>query len=159
MGTIEDYRSGRILTSIGKALQIIGNSETCIDKTPQGLRIKEKICEFEPVVVSSDEAVAAVRNSGTVAIGERVCRPLHSESEFTESVFLDELAEAMIESGHARAASAEEASRILTAHSGHPLVMSKVSGRYLEICASSPESCVFWQAEKNGARCFKRNKS
>ena len=100
--------------------------------------------------------MAAITVARMLAVGERVCRPLHPGSEFTGSVFLDELAEAMIDAGHARRASIEEAARTLDAGKGHPLVMSKVSGRYLEICASVRESCVFWQAERQGIRCIKR---
>ncbi|NTU68683.1 MAG: hypothetical protein HGB02_07375 [Chlorobiaceae bacterium] len=159
MSNIEDYRSGRILTGIKMALEMIGNNRTGLTETPDALRIKEKICEFEPVVVSLEEAVAAVRDAGTIAIGERVCRPLHPSSEFTESVFLDELADAMIEAGHAHLANNEVAARVLAAHRGHPLVMSKVSGKYLEICASSRESCVFWKAERKGIRCLLRKEA
>ncbi|NTU91033.1 MAG: hypothetical protein HGA60_03890 [Chlorobiaceae bacterium] len=157
MGNIEDYQNGHILKSIGRALQTISNSAQGLDDTPESIRVKQKICEFEPTVLSFEKAIIAVRSARTIAIGERICRPLHQGSEFTESIFLDELAEAMTEAGHARSAGPAEAEQTLKTHSGkHPLVMSKVSGKYLEICASAPESCVFWQAEKNGVRCMKR---
>ena len=154
MGTIEDYGSGRILKSIGKALQVIGAKSLADD--PAASHVAQKICEFEPVVVSITGAIAAIGDARTLAVGERVCRPLHPGSEVTGSVFLDELAEAMIDAGHARRASIEEAAQTLDAGKGHPLVMSKVSGRYLEICASVREGCVFWQAERQGVRCIKR---
>ncbi|NTV01286.1 MAG: hypothetical protein HGB04_00675 [Chlorobiaceae bacterium] len=157
MGTIEDYRSGRIRTSIGKALHVLGAS--ALADAPDASIVALKICEFEPVVVSFAEAVAAIGNASTLAIGERVCRPLHHGSVFTESVFLDELAEAMIEAGHARKAGIEEAEGLLGEQTGNPLLMSKVSGRYLEICASSVDTCVFWKAEKQGIHCMKRGRA
>lgn len=157
MGNIEDYQNGHILKSIGRALQTISNSAPGLDDTPESIRVKQKICEFEPTVISFERAIIAVRSARTIAIGERICRPLHQDSEFTESIFLDELAEAMTEAGHARSAGPAEAEQTLKTHSGqHPLVMSKVSGKYLEICASVPGSCVFWRAEKNGVRCMRR---
>ncbi len=154
MGTLEDYGSGRILKSIGKALHVIGAKSLADD--PAASHIAQKICEFEPVVVSITEAIAAIDGARTLAVGERVCRPLHPGSVFTGSVFLDELAETMIGTGHARRASKDEACRALDAGKGHPLVMSKVSGRYLEICASVREGCDFWQAERQGIRCIQR---
>jgi hypothetical protein len=158
MGRIEEYRTGRILEGISKALQVIDSSTHGHDSSPEFVRVKQKIREFEPVVISRAEAGGFIQGARKIAIGERICRALHPGSEFTESVFLDELADAMIEAGHGRPASHGEALRVLEAHPGHPLVMSKVSGRYLEICSSTKTGCVFWIAERNGIRCMKRNK-
>ena len=157
MGTVEDYRTGRILESIQKALRVFGDREESLTSKAQAIRIQEKIQEFEARVLSIAEASAAIRKAGKVALGERVCRALHPDSVSTESVFLDELADAMILSGKARAASAEEAEVALKKHSCHPLVISKVSGKYQEICASVPSDCVFWRAEKKGLHCLKRD--
>ena len=79
------------------------------------------------------------------------------EKQFlTESVFLNELAVAMASVGKARMATLEEAEECLQKSSGHPLIISKVSGRYLEICPSYQPYCVYRQAEKRGLHCLQR---
>ncbi|NTW69058.1 MAG: hypothetical protein HGB23_04335 [Chlorobiaceae bacterium] len=156
MGTIEDYSSGCILENITKALRFLdAPEESCTDKS-MAIRIEEKIKAFKPQVISFAEASAYIHKAKTVALGERVCRALHPESQLTESVFLDELAETMIGAGKARTASVEEAENSLKRDSGHPLIISMVSGKYQEICPSCQSDCVYWRAEKRGIRCIKR---
>lgn len=158
MSTIDDYRSGDILDGIGKALHVLNSKDKPAADSPQILQIQEKILEFKPTIISIDEASAYIGKAATIAIGERVCRALHTDSVSTLSVFLDELAIAMIESGRARAATAIEAENALKRHPSHPLIISMVSGRYQEICASHPQECVFWKAEREGLHCLKRHK-
>lgn len=156
MGTIEDYSSGCILENITKALRFLdAPEESCTDKS-MAIRIEEKIKAFKPQVISFAEASAYIHKAKTVALGERVCRALRPESEFTESVFLDELAQAMIRAGKARVATAEEAEESLNRDAGHTLIISMVSGKYQEICPSNRQDCVYWRAEKRGMHCLKR---
>ena len=155
MGTVEDYRTGRVLGNIQKAVHVFGDREESLTSKAQAIRIQEKIQEFEARVLSFSEASASIRKARKIALGERVCRALHPKSVSTESVFLDELAEAMILSGQARAVSIEDAEGALKKHSCHPLVISKVSGKYQEICASVPSDCLFWRAEKRGLHSLK----
>jgi hypothetical protein len=159
MGTIEDYRSGGILDGIGKALHVLDSMEKSAADSPHIIRIQEKILEFRPTIISFDEASAYIGKATTIALGERVCRTLHPDSVFSLSVFLDELAIAMIESGKARTATAMEAEQSLKKQRSHPLIISMVSGRYQEICASYPKECVFWKAERQGLHCLKRKSS
>jgi hypothetical protein len=154
MGSIDDYSSGRIVDGIAKALAVLSENECASGDDTQAIRIKEKILAFRPVIVSAEEASTVIRKATTIAVGERVCWALHPGSVGTESVFLDELANAMILSGRAVEATVDEAILALKKHTGHPLVMSMVSGRYLEICASVPADCVFWRAQKFGLKPF-----
>jgi hypothetical protein len=156
MGSIEDYSSGTILGSITRALDVLisVNMRPLDEKTL--VRVMEKIRAFEPVCLSFAEASIFIRNASVLALGERVCRSLHPGSESTRSVFLDELAEAMIRSGLAEPVTAENAESALEQNSGHPLIISMVSGRYQEICASHQPDCVYWIAEKKGLHCLKR---
>ena len=156
MGSIEDYRSGNILGGISKALDALDRFGTLPPEDDRIEEVIEKIRAFKPGCITHSEASLLIRNAHSIALGERVCRALHPDSDPTQSVFLDELADAMIRSGRAMAASSEEAELALQQHSGHPLIISMVSGRYQEICASHRESCVFWKAEKRGVRCLKR---
>jgi hypothetical protein len=159
MGTTEDYSTGRILENIRKALHVFDSTEGSLSNNEQALRIQEKIQAFESRILSFPEASDYIRKASTIALGERVCRVLHPGSVSTESVFLDELAEAMICSEQARLASIEDAEQTLKKHSSHPLIISLVSGRYQEICASYPPDCVYWRTEKRGLHCLKRKNS
>jgi hypothetical protein len=67
--------------------------------------------------------------------------------------------EAVIHSGEAKVASIEDAEQTLKKHSSHPLIISKVSGRYQEICASYPPDSVYWRAEKRGLHCLLNRKN
>jgi hypothetical protein len=156
MGSIEDYSSGTILGSIRRVVDVLNtvNMQPLDEKTL--VRVKEKIRAFEPVCLSLAEASIFIRNARVLALGERVCRPLHPGSPSTRSVFLDELAEAMIRSGLAEPVTAEDAESSLDQNPGHPLIISMVSGRHQEICASHQPDCVYWLAEKHGLHCLKR---
>jgi len=159
MGTSEDYGTGRVLENIRKALHVFDSTEGSLSNNEQALRIQEKIQAFEPRILSFPEASDYIRKASTIALGERVCRVLHPGSVSTESVFLDELAEAMICSEQAMLASIEDAEQTLKQHSSHPLIISMVSGRYQEICASYTPDCVYWRAKKRGLHCLKHKNS
>jgi hypothetical protein len=159
MGTTEDYSTERILENIRKALHVFDSTERSLNNNEQAIRIHKKIQEFEPRILSFPETSVYIRKAAIIALGERVCQALHPGSVSTESVFLDELAEAMISSGKARLASIEDAEQTLKKHSSHPLIISMVSGRYQEICASYPPDCVYWRAEKRGLHCLRRKNS
>ena len=67
-----------------------------------------------------ETATKVIQGSKKCAVGERVCKEIHRNSEFTESVFLDELAEGMVKIGRARYVTKEEAintlKNIITIH-------------------------------------------
>ncbi|MEN6592066.1 MAG: hypothetical protein ABFC12_02330 [Methanobacterium sp.] len=67
---------------------------------------------------------------------------LNENSEFTESVFLNRLAEGMIDARKAKPAEKEAAISTLNKYPKNPLILSKVSGKYLEICRSTPPNIV-----------------
>ncbi len=159
MGTIQDYTEGKVLEDISKALHVFRKHEGSLADTDIGQRMTKNITEFEPVVVRLDEAADAMRNARTIAIGERVCRKLHSSSVFTESVFLDELAEAMVQQGFAIRCTPEEAEKTLRKYPKYPLIISNVSGKHQEICRSHPPECVYWLAEQRGLKCLERRKT
>jgi hypothetical protein len=159
MGTTDDYSTGRVLENIRKALHVFDSMEGSLSNNEQAVRIQKKIQEFEPRILSFPEATIYIRKAVTIALGERVCQALHPGSVSTESVFLDELAEVMVHSGQARLASIEDAEQTLKKHSSRPLIISKVSGRYQEICASYPPDCVYWRAEKRGLHCLLNRKN
>lgn len=158
MGTTDDYSTGLVLENIRKALHVFDSTEGSLNNNEQAVLIQKKIQEFNPKILSVPEASVYIRKASIIALGERVCQALHPVSVSTESVFLDELAEAMISSGQARLASIEDAEQTLKKHSSRPLIISMVSGRYQEICASYPLDCVYWKAEKSGLHCLLNRK-
>lgn len=156
MGTTEEYTDGKILQDITKALGVFRQTEGSLVDTDTGKRMLGNLREFEPILTTIEQAVDRLHNASIIAKGERVCRTLHPASVLTESVFLDELAEAMIQKGLAIRCTAVEAEKTLRNYPKSPLVISKVSGKHQEICRSHPPECVYWLAEKRGLKCFTR---
>lgn len=154
MPTTDDYRTGKIVEGIKKAEQVLGNREAFAAGDRGFERIREKIVAFRLVWIKAEKAVELIRRAEIVAVGERVCRALHPESPQTQTVFLDELAEAMAGAGKAEIVTAAEAEQLVNRQSHHRFIASKVSGRYLELCAAWPPDCVFCKAERAGIRCI-----
>ncbi|MBO8175678.1 MAG: hypothetical protein H0Z18_10500 [Thermococcus sp.] len=64
----------------------------------------------------------------------------------------------MVKVGKARFVSKEEVIEVLKRYKT-PIIISKVSGKYMEICHTSPRDCVYWNAERRGLKCLKRKLS
>ncbi|NEX14011.1 MAG: hypothetical protein C1941_04865 [Prosthecochloris sp.] len=154
MGTINDYTGGKVLEDISKALNVFRSTEEKLHKTEIGQKMLRNIQAFEPIVITMELAVEYIRKAKKIAVGERVCRALNPDSDFTESVFLDELSDAMVKAGMAKKCTEEEAKTALRKYPDNPLILSKVSEKHAEICRSYPKECVYWLAEKRGIRCL-----
>jgi len=126
-----------------------------------GIKIEKlltrRIKPFEPILTNHRAVSEMINNLSKQAVGERVCRTLFKDSPLTESVFLDDLAIAMGAAGKAQFASKDEAKNTLLKYSRHPIIVSKVSGEYWEICCSMPQDCVYWNLEKRGIQCLKNS--
>ena len=156
MATIEEYTEGTIQKGIRKTLIHFDTISTPVPDDEKSRHIRQKIDTFEPLLLTPDQAAISIRQAEAIALGERVCRALHPGSVYSESVFLDGLAVAMVRAGKARNAGVDEACKSLERCSGRPLIISKVSGKYQEICPSVPSECVYWRAVKKGIHCLKR---
>ncbi|MBN1927950.1 MAG: hypothetical protein JW764_00180 [Chlorobiaceae bacterium] len=154
MPTTDDYRTGKIVEGIKKAEMVLDSRSALAAGDPAFERIREKIVAFRPVWVTAEQAVELIRRAEVIAIGERVCRALHPDSPETQSVFLDELAEAMVDANKAEVITVPEAMQIINRQSPHRIITSMVSGKYLELCAAWPPDCVFCKAERVGIRCI-----
>jgi hypothetical protein len=154
MAEVEDYTSGKILRDAKIALIALKLAGLPVIGRHTGKKLLRKIEKFEPRLVSLEEASSLIENAEKVAVGNRVCYELHN-TDLTESVFLNELAEGMVKAGKARFVSKEEAIKILSKYAT-PIIVSRVSGKYVEICRSHPKTCVYWNAERKGIRCLKR---
>ena len=113
-------------------------------------KMREKIRPFHLNTETPESVSVLIRNAGSCAIGERVCASLSRGSPVTESVFLDELAVAMVRSGQARFVDSDTAIAVLEKYPGHPLIVAHISGNAQEICRSYPEDCIFWNLKKRG---------
>jgi hypothetical protein len=156
MAYISEYTSASILESIRKTLALFNESGKFTGNPEKSAHIQKKIVEFQPLLLTPEQAENYLLNAENIALGERVCRALHPGSPHTLSIFLDDLALAMVSSGHAKRSDREKALMTLKNNSMYPIIISRVSGKYQEICTSIPSECVFWLAEKNGMKCLKR---
>ena len=156
MAKVEDYVSGKILKDVKITLLSLKLVKLPIVGKYIGRELLERIEKFKPLLVSPTEAAKFIENAKKVAVGHRVCFELH-KTVFTESIFLNELAERMAKAGKARIVSKEEAIKTLEKYNT-PIIISKVAGKYMEICRTSPKECVYWNAEKAGLKCLKQLK-
>lgn len=156
MPTIQDYMSGKICEQVLSALQTLETSEDSLRDTEIGKNLLNRVNKAKPKKLSIDEAIRFIRESQQCAIGERVCRSLHEGTPLTESVFLDELAAGMVEAGKARFVNKEEAVDNIMKYRKQPMIISKVSDKYSEICPTWVKKCLFWNMEKHNLKCILR---
>lgn len=156
MASIEDYTSGKVLKEAGQALSILKASEDSLAGTEIGERLLAEVGQYAPRLLDMASAERQIRAAERCAVGPRVCCSNNPEAEFTESVFLDDLAQGMVAAGRARTVSAQEAVDTLAKYKKNPLVMSTVSGKPMELCRTSPDTCIYWNMEKRGLPCLQR---
>jgi len=156
MANVDDYATGKILTITRLALHSLKFVNIPIAGYLIRKKLLKKVKSFEPRLIDMAEASELIRRSEKCAVGGRVCGELHRNSELAESVFLNELAEGMVKSGKARYVTEKEAINTLKKYHGKPLIVSRISGGYMEICRSLPEVCVYWRMEKCGITCLDR---
>ena len=152
MAAIDDYASGRILHAIRRAHRALRFMRVPVAGRCIGAMMERRMESFATVPITMDIARGALRRSRCCSSGPRVCSPLFPESPASEAIFLDDLAEAMAGAGKARMVTGEEAVRILERYPEQPLLCSKVSGRYLEICRSEPSVCIYWKMRQAGMK-------
>ncbi|MFZ5451425.1 MAG: hypothetical protein ACOZF2_06100 [Thermodesulfobacteriota bacterium] len=111
---------------------------------------------LDPVLLTANEAAQLIHGSTHCAVGERACGPNHSQGQFTEAIFLDELGEAMVAAGKAEMVSKEKAIATLQYYNKNPKVLSKVSGKPMELCCTSADTCIYRNMERRGLVCIRR---
>jgi hypothetical protein len=156
MATLEDYSTGKAFEDMKTASDIALEMDDEMIESGSADRFFELVGTVEPKTINIEEAAEFVNNSGKCASGERACKALHEGSVHTESVWLDGLAEEMVKIGKAVYVSKEEAIETLKKYPENPLLMTKIEGKYMEICRSNPDKCVFWLTEKKAGNCILR---
>ncbi|ODS42177.1 MAG: hypothetical protein MSIBF_02245 [Candidatus Altiarchaeales archaeon IMC4] len=158
MANVNDYATGRVIRETRLAGLLLRFVKAPIAGDLIGKKLLAGTGKYEPRLLNIAEASKLIRQSGKCAAGERVCRVIYKDSEFTESVFLDDLADGMVNAGKAKYVAKEEAIDTLKKYPDNPLILSKVSGRPLELCRSSPDVCIYWNMEKCGLMCLKNDR-
>jgi hypothetical protein len=148
MAEVEDYTTGNVLHAIKQTFDILESCKGSLKGSGIGDKMLEETSKLDPRLVGPEGTSRLIRESSRCAVGERVCRTLFSDLPFTESVFLNELAEGMVAVGKAKYVTKEEALEVLANYPDNPTVVSRVSGNYLEICNTWPERRVLEPTEK-----------
>ncbi|MCZ7381371.1 MAG: hypothetical protein O8C64_07365 [Candidatus Methanoperedens sp.] len=155
MHDVNYYTSGKAATDTKKGLFWLKFIKYPFIGSAIAKKLLEGAREFEPKMLDITDASKLIRHSKKCAVGERVCRIIHKNSEITESVFLDELAEGMVNAGKARYVPLEGAIETLKKYSkNHPLILSQISKKPVEICCSSIENCIYWNMQRSNLRVF-----
>jgi RNA polymerase sigma factor (sigma-70 family) len=156
MATIDEYMSGRLHSEAKALISLLEASDDSLAGSPVGEAILEKVRPFDPVLLAPGDAARVIRGATRCAIGERMCARFHPGADVSEAIFLDELAEATVRAGKAREVTKEEALAMLERHERNPKVLSRISGKQLELCCTSPETCIYWNMERRGLPCIRR---
>jgi hypothetical protein len=154
MADVTDYKTGKLLKQVKEIFKLLESFKGSLAGSKLGERILGEVRKLHPKLMKDEQASELIQKARKCASGERVCRELHKEAPFTEAIFLDELAEAMVEIGKARYVTKQEAIEILGRYRENPLVVSVISGRPMELCRTWPERCLYWHLEKHGLSCL-----
>ena len=155
MANVNDYATGKVVRDLKLALYLLKFVRIPLIGYFIGKQMLKSIKKYEPKLADMDEVSKLIRKSKKCAAGERVCRVLDKNSEFTQGVFLDELADAMVKSGKANYVEKEDAINTLEKYPKNPLILSKVGGKYRDLCRTSPgTTCIYWNMERCGLKCL-----
>ena len=156
MATIDDYVSGKVCQQIAKSFSIFDAAgKSSLAGTRIGDILQENVRKLAPKKLTIDDAIKMIQSARRCAVGARVCMAVHTEAPLTESVFLDELAAAMAKAGKARLTTKAEAINNLKRYR-KPIIVTKVSGKYAEICPTWARKCIYWNMEKHRLKCIQR---
>ncbi len=152
---IEDYVSGKAAKGVRTAFDLMQSIKTMADEPELKVIFQKNVDILEPLKLNMQKAEQQIRTAERCAVGERLCRCQFPDSPVTNAVFLDELADAMVKKGIACFVSKDEAVKALGENKGNPIVTSRVSGEYREICRTYTDNCFYWNMEKRGMKCLK----
>jgi hypothetical protein len=123
MANVDDYTSGRIQQQAALVLAFLKSAEDSLAGSKQGKQIEAGIRAFQPRLIDMAEAERRIQAAHRCAVGPRACYPNTPKVEFTETVFLDELAEGMAAAGKAELVNKEKAVDTLAKYKKNPLVL------------------------------------
>lgn len=156
MATIEEYTTGKVCEQLKLAFSMMDSAISPLKGSGAGDIMLTTVNKLAPRKITFSQAVELISKSRICAVGARVCLAVHTDAPPTKAVFLDKLAEGMAKAGKAKIASRSEAVKTLEKYSKKPLIVSRVSGNYAEICPTWPKRCLYWNMEKHKLKCIKR---
>jgi hypothetical protein len=157
MATIEQYQSGQAAKAVKKSIQAMENQAEPLAGSGLGQILLAAVDDLKPKKLDQSQAEEFIRQAKTIAVGQRICLWAYEDDPPTRSVFLDDLAQGLVDVGKAEFVSLDEALKVLAEYKGHPIITSRVSGNYAEICRTYPKHCLYWNMEKHGLKCIQRD--
>ncbi len=159
MLAIEDYSSGKIFEYMKQIDFAIKLLNVPFLKNPVRKSLTEKVEKHRGdfILAQGKDIDNLINSARIVAVGQRMCYHLYKKDP-SSAIFLDELAESLILTGHAKEISKEDAIIVMTKgrDSGRPQLISKVSGKPLELCNQSMKTCSLWKLERAGLKIVDR---
>lgn len=156
---VEEYSSGKLfeyMRQIDFSLRLLSLP---FIKHIARRKLSEKVEKYRGnFILAHEEDIEHLINSArTIAIGHRMCYHLYKK-DMSYAVYLDELAEALIQNGYAEKTSRENAIRVMREgrKDGRLQLVSRVSGKSLELCNQSLETCSLWKLERAGFKIMER---
>lgn len=160
MMTVEEYGSGEIFGYMKQIDISVKLLKIPLIKNTVRKKLVEKLKKHSGdfVLVPRYNFEDMINSAKTVAVGPRMCYHLYKK-DISYAVFLDELAEALIQIGSAKEVSKADAIIVMKEgqESGRLQLISKVSGKPLELCNQSIETCSLWKLERAGFRIMERS--
>ena len=157
MATIEQYKAGWVCDAVRRSVLGLKAADGPLTHTGFGSMLLNEVKPLAPLKLSLAQAEEYIDNARVCAVGERMCRASFPESAATRAVFLDELGQALAGIGRAELVDKEQAKQVMREQKGRPIVITRVEGRYQEICRTLPENCIYWNMEKKGLSCLQRS--
>lgn len=159
MRTVEEYSSGKILRYMKHIDLIIKLLNVPFLKSTIRRRLAEKLEKHRGdfILAHREDFEYLIKSARIVAVGPRMCYHLY-RTDLSYAVFLDELAEPLIQTGYAKEVSKEDAIAVMKEgrKNGRLQLISKVSGKPLELCNQSLKTCSLWKLERAGLKIMER---
>lgn len=153
MATIEQYKSGLVAKMVKQAYDIMQTMDGPVSESEFASSYQKQLNELVPIRLDQAQAERFIDDAERCAVGERACRSAFEDAPYTRSVFLDELADGLVDVGKAEYVSKEKAKEVLSEYRS-PIIISKINGKYMEICRTWPKYCFYWNLEKCGLKCL-----
>jgi hypothetical protein len=160
MLTVEEYKSGKIFEYMRQIDIAVKLLDIPLIKNTVRRKLSGKIEKHRGdfILASQENFDYLINSSRTIAVGPRMCYHLYKK-DLSYAIFLDELADALIQTGYAKEISKEDAINVMKEgqESGRLQLISKVSGKPLELCNQSIKTCCLWKLERAGFKNIDRS--
>lgn len=157
MVTVDEYKSGKIFEYMKQIDVAVKLLDIPLIKNTVRRKLTGKLAkQHGDFILASQENLDCIINSArTIAVGPRMCYHLYKK-DLSYAIFLDELAVALIQTGYAKEISKEDAIFVMKEgkESGRLQLISKVSGKPLELCNQSLKTCSLWKLKRAGFKIF-----